>query len=324
MLTIKHNFIKISLFLGLALMLACGRTIIDETPPSFTLPVLTSINSIANSRVKIEWYFDTYQEPLIRGFRLERSENNAPFQVVSDDISPNQRSIELAETSRNSKVSFRLWSKTIKDTISSKVVSYFAPAVSPNAFCVSASVTLLQGLNNKPSVYLSWKLEPNIPTYTGNYIIERLANQAPSQVLATTRNNYFLDMNTEVGVNYTYLVRLATNNCTSDKIKITPIADAVGLCPQDFKINLLSGKDKKSVLLSWNAELAEFSAFYVLRGTSPTGPFEKLTPTGIRTTVFEDKTELKAKTSYFYKISTQIDSQPPNNCETSVVELKVY
>lgn len=304
-------------------MLACGRTIIDDIEPSFTPPVVTSIDVLPNSRVKINWYFDAYQEPLVTGYRIERSENNGSFRVLSDNITPNQRSIELAEPFRAGKVSFRLLSKTIKDTVASTVVSYFAPAVLTNSFCSTVSATLLQGVD-KPNVYLSWKLEANSVNYAGNYIIQRSVNQSVFQTIATTRNTYFLDTNTETGLNYNYVVRLATNNCASNEIPISVNSQSVGLCPQNFKLNFLSGKDKKSVLLNWNAQLADFATFYVFRKTSESGVFEKLTPTGIRTTVFEDKTELKVKTSYFYKISTQIESQPPNSCESSVLEFKNY
>lgn len=304
-------------------MVGCGRTIIDDVIPSFTPPIVTSIEVLPSNRVKINWYFDAYQEPLVRSFRIERSENNGNFQILSDDITPNQRSIELAEPFRGGKVSFRLLSKTIKDTVASTVVSYFAPAVATNAFCSAISATLLQGVN-KPNVYLSWKLEANSANYTGNYIVQRSVSKAAYQTIGTTRNAFFLDTNTEVGVNYNYIVRLATNNCASNEIPITINNQSVGLCPQNFKLNFLSGKDKKSVLLNWDAQLADFAKFYVFRATSVNGPFEILTPDGIRTTIFEDKTELKTKTSYFYKISTQIDSQPPTNCETSIVELKAY
>lgn len=321
--TIKHNFIKILLFLSICLVWSCGRTIIDDSIPSFTLPVITSIDVLPNNRVKVNWYFDAYQEPLVTGFRIERSENNGKFQVLSDNITSNQRSIELAEAFRGGKVSFRLLSKTIRDTVASTVVSYFAPAVPTNAFCSTLSATLLQGVD-KPNVYLSWKLEANSANYAGNYTIQRSANKSPFQTIVTTRNTYFLDTNTEVGINYNYIVRLATNNCASNEIPIMVNSQSVGLCPQNFKLNFLLGKDKKAVLLNWDAQLAGFATFYVFRKTSESGVFEKLTPTGIRTTVFEDKTELKAKTSYFYKISTQIDSQPPNSCESSVLELKNY
>lgn len=321
--TVKHNFLKFLLFLSICLISACGRTIIDDTIPSFTPPALTSIDILPNNRVKVNWYFDAYQEPLITGFRVERSENNGKFQVLSDDITPNQRSIERTEPFRSGKVSFRLLSKTIKDTVVSTVVSYFAPAVPNNTFCSAISATLLQGID-KPNVYLSWKLEENLVNYAGNYIVQRSVNKAPFQTIATTNNPYFLDANTEVGLNYNYIVRLATNNCASNEIPITGNTKSVGLCPQNFKLNFLSGKDKKSVLLNWDAQLADFATFYVFRKTSESGVFEKLTPTGIRTTVFEDKTELKIRTNYFYKISTQIDSQPPTNCETSVLEFKNY
>lgn len=304
-------------------MLACGRTIIEDIIPSFTPPALTSIDILPNNRVKINWYFDAYQEPLVRGYRIERSENNGKFQLLSDDITPNQRSIELAEPFRGGKVSFRLLSKTIKDTVASTVVSYFAPAVPTNAFCSAVSATLLQGVD-KPNVYLSWKSEANSANYAGNYIVQRSVSKAAYQTIGTTRNPFFLDTNIEVGVNYSYVVRLATNNCASNEIPITVNSQSVGLCPQNFKLNFLSGKDKKSVLLNWDAQLSEFSTFYVFRKTSESGTFEKLTPTGIRTTVFEDKTELKAKTSYFYKIIAQIDSQPPNSCESLVLKLKNY
>lgn len=128
-------------------MVGCGRTIIDDVIPSFTPPIVTSIEVLPSNRVKINWYFDAYQEPLVRSFRIERSENNGNFQILSDDITPNQRSIELAEPFRGGKVSFRLLSKTIKDTVASTVVSYFAPAVATNAFCSAISATLLQGVN---------------------------------------------------------------------------------------------------------------------------------------------------------------------------------
>lgn len=319
----KHNFLKILLFLSICLILACGRTIIDDTIPSLTPPALTSIDILPNNKVKINWYFDEYQEPLVTGFRIERSENNGKFQVLSVDITPNQRSIELAEPFHIGKVSFRLLCKTIKDTVASAVVSYFAKAVPNNAFCSSISATLLQGID-KPNVYLSWKLAANSVNYAGNYVVQRSVNKAPFQTIATTRNPYFLDTNTEVGLNYNYIVRLATNNCPSNEIPITVNNQSVGLCPQNFKLNFISGRDKKSVLLNWDAQLADFATFYVFRKTSESGVFEKLTPAGIRTTVFEDKTELKAKTTYFYKINTQIDSQPPINCETSVLEIKNY
>ncbi|MDZ7934764.1 MAG: hypothetical protein U5M51_07350 [Emticicia sp.] len=302
-------------------MLACGRTIIEDTIPSFTLPVVTSIDVLPNNRVSLNWYFDAYQEPLVRGFRLERSENNGSFRVLSDDITPNQRSIELAEPFRGGKVSFRLSSKTNKDTVASTVVSYFAPAVPTNDFCSAILAILLQGVE-KSNVYLSWKLQANSASYEGDYIVQRSVNQAAFQRIAITRNTYFLDVNTEVGVDYNYVVRLATNNCVSNQVPITVNNQSVGLCPQNFKLNFLLGRDKKSVLLNWDAQLADFAKFYVFRKTSESGTFENLTPNGIRTTVFEDKTELKIKTSYFYKISTQIDSQPPTNCETSVLEFK--
>lgn len=304
-------------------MWSCGRTIIDDIVPSFTLPVVTSIDILPNNRVKINWYFDAYQEPLITGFRIERSENNGKFQVLSDDITSNQRSIELAEPFRGGKVSLRLLSKTIKDTVASTIVSYFTPAVATNAFCSAVSATLLQGVD-KPNVYLSWKLEANSVNYAGNYIVQRSVNQSAFQTIGTTRNAYFLDVNTETGISYSYVVRLATNNCASNEIPIAVNNQSVGLCPQNFKLNFLLGKDKKSVLLNWDAQLADFATFYVFRKTSESKVFERLTPTGIRTTVFEDKSELKAKTSYFYKISTQIDSQPPNSCESSVLEFKNY
>ncbi|MER0441023.1 hypothetical protein [Emticicia sp. W12TSBA100-4] len=319
----KHNFIKIFLFLSICQMLGCGRTIIEDPIPSFTPPALTSIEILPNNRVKVNWYFDTYQEPLVKGFRIERSENNGGFQVLSDDITPNQRSIELAEPFRGGKVSFRLLSKTIKDTVVSTIVSYYAPAVATNAFCSAVSATLLQGVD-KPNVYLSWKLEANSANYAGNYIVQRSVGKAAFQTIGTTRNPFFLDTNTEVGVNYSYVVRLATTNCASNEVPITVNNHSVGLCPQNFKLNFLSGRDKKSVVLNWDAQLADFAKFYVFRKSSESDVFENLTPTGIRTTVFEDKTELKAKTSYFYKISTQIDSQPPSNCETLVLEIKNY
>ena len=304
-------------------MLACGRTIIEDTVPSFTPPVVTSIDVLPSNRVKINWYFDAYQEPLVTGFRIERSENNGKFQELSDNITSNQRSIELAEPFRGGKVSFRLSSKTIKDTVASTIVSYFAPAAATNAFCSAISATLLQGVD-KPNVYLSWKLEANSTNYTGNYIVQRSVSKASFQTIGTTRNPFFLDPNTEVGVNYSYVVRLATNNCASNEIPITVINQSVGLCPQNFKLNFLSGSNKKSVLLNWDAQLADFATFYVFRKTSESGAFENLTPTGIRTTVFEDKTELKAKTSYFYKITTQIESQPPTTCESPMLEIKNY
>lgn len=304
-------------------MLACGRTIIEDTIPSLTPPAFTSIDILPNNRVKVNWYFDAYQEPLVTGFRIERSENNGSFQVLSDDITPNQRSIELAEPFRGGKVAFRLLSKTKKDTLASPVVSYYAPAEATSAFCSAVSATLLQGVD-KPNVYLSWKLEANSANYSGDYIIQRSVGKAAFQTIGTTRNLFFLDTKTELGVNYSYLVRLISNNCASNEMPITVNNQSVGLCPQNFKLNFLSGKGKKSVVLNWDAQLADFARFYVFRRTSETGVFENLTPAGIRTTVFEDKTELKAKTSYFYKISTQIDSQPPTNCETSVLEMKNY
>ncbi|GGD78041.1 hypothetical protein GCM10011514_47510 [Emticicia aquatilis] len=304
-------------------MLACGRTIIEDTVPSFTPPAFTSIDILPNNRVKINWYFDAYQEPLVKGFRIERSENNGSFQLLSDDITPNQRSIELAEPFRGGKVSFRLLSKTIKDTVASTVVSYFAPTVPTNAFCSAVSATLLQGVD-KPNVYLSWQLEGNSANYAGNYIIQRSVSKAAFQTIGTTRNPFFLDTNTEVGVNYSYVVRLATNNCASNEVPITVTTQSVGLCPQNFKLSFLAGKDKKSVLLNWDAQLADFAKFYVFRKASESGVFENLTPTGIRTTVFEDKTELKAKTSYFYKITSQIESQPPTTCESPMLEIKNY
>lgn len=321
--TPKHNFIKIVLFLSICLFWACGRTIIADPIPSFTPPAVTSVDILPNNRVKVSWYFDAYQEPLVTGFRLERSENNGSFQILSDDITPNQRSIELAEPFRGGKVSFRLLSKTVKDTVASRVVSYFAPNVPTNAFCSAVSATLLQGVA-QPNVYLSWKLEANSANYAGNYIVQRSVSKAAFQTIGTTRNLFFLDTTATIGTNYSYLVRLATNNCASNEVPITVTTQSVGLCPQSFKLNFLTGKDKKSVVLNWDAQLADFAKFYVFRKTSESGVFENLTPTGIRTTVFEDKTELKAKTSYFYKISTQIDSQPPNNCETLVLEIKNY
>ena len=323
MLTIKHNFIKISLFLGFTFLLACGRTIIEDPIQSFTPPVVTSIDILPNNRVKINWYFDAYQEPLVTGFRLERSENNGKFQVLSDDITPNQRSIELAEPFRSGKVSFRLLSKTIKATVASTVVSYFAPAMPTNVFCSAVSATLLPGID-KPNVYLSWKLEANSANYSGNYIVQRSANQYTFQTIGTTRNSFFLDVNTEISVNYSYLVRLATNNCASNETPITVTNKSVGLCPQDFKINFLSAKGKKSVILTWDAQLADFAKFYVFRKTANSGVFDNLTPTGTRTTVFEDKTELKVATSYFYKIVTQIDANPSTICESLVLEMKSY
>lgn len=304
-------------------MLACGRTIIEDTVPSFTPPSLTSIDILPNNRVKINWYFDAYQEPLVKGFRIERSENNGSFQVLSDDITPNQRSIELAEPFRGGKVSFRLLSKTTKDTVASTVVSYFAPAVATNAFCSAVSATLLQGVD-KPNVYLFWQLEANSANYAGNYIVQRSVGKAAFQTIGTTLNPFFLDTNTEVGVSYSYLVRLATNNCASNEVPITVTTQSVGLCPQRFKLNFLTGKDKKSVLLNWDAQLADFAKFNVFRKTSESGVFENLTPAGIRTTVFEDKTELKPKTSYFYKITSQIESQPPTTCESPILEIKNY
>ncbi len=321
--TVKYKFLKFLLLLSICLISACGRTIIDETIPSFMLPALTSTDILPNNQIKVNWYFDAYQEPLLTGFRIERSENNGKFQVLAVDITPNQRSIELAEPFRSGKVSFRLLSKTKKDTVASAVVSYFAPAVPNNNFCSAISATLLQGID-KPNVYLSWKLEANSVNYVGNYIVQRSVNNAPFQTISTTNNPYFLDANTEVGLSYNYIVRLAANNCASNEIPITVNNKSVGLCPQNFKLNFLSGKDKKSVLLNWDAQLADFATFYVFRKTSESGVFEKLTPTGIRTTVFEDKTELKIRTTYFYKINTQIDSQPPTNCETSVLEFKNY
>ena len=323
MLNVNHNFFKILLFLSICLVLGCGRTIIDDTIPSLTPPALTSIAVLPNNRVKINWYFDAYQEPLVRGFRIERSENNGKFQVLSVDITPNRRSIELDEPFHSGKVSFRLLCNTIKDTVASEVVSYFARALPNNAFCSSISATLLQGFD-KPNVYLTWKLEANSVNYSGNYVVQRSINKATFQTIATTRNPFFLDTNTEVGLSYKYIVLLATNNCVSNEISITVNNQSVGLCPQNFKLNFISGKDKKSVLLNWDAQMADFATFYVLRKTSESGVFEKLTPAGIRTTVFEDKTELRSKTTYFYKINTQIDSQPPTNCETSVLEFKNY
>ncbi len=321
--TVKYKFLKFLLFLSICLISACGRTIIDDTIPSFMTPALTSTDILPNNRVKVNWYFDAYQEPLLTGFRIERSENNGKFQVLAVDISPNQRSIELAEPFRGGKVSFRLLSKTLKDTVASAVVSYFAPAVPNNIFCLAISATLLQGID-KPNVYLSWKLEANSVNYVGNYIVQRSVNNAPFQTISTTNNPYFLDANTEVGLNYNYIVRLATNNCASNEIPISVINKSVGLCPQNFKLNFLSGKDKKSILLNWDAQLADFATFYVFRKTSESGVFEKLTPAGIRATVFEDRTELKIRTTYFYKINTQIDSQPPTNCETPLLEFKNY
>jgi hypothetical protein len=323
MSNVKHNFLKIPLFLSFCLILACGRTIIDDTIPSLTPPALTSIDILPNNKVKINWYFDEYQEPLVTGFRIERTENNGKFQVLSVDITPNQRSIELAEPFLSGKVSFRLLCKTIKDTIPSAVASYFAQAVPNNAFCSSISATLLQGID-KPNVYLSWKLAANSVNYAGNYVVQRSVNKAPFQTITTTRNPYFLDINTEVGQNYNYIVRLANDNCSSNEIPITVNDQSVGLCPQIFKLNFISGRGKKSVLLNWDAQLADFATFYVFRKTSESGVFEKLTPAGIRTTVFEDKTEFKAKTTYFYKINTQIDSQPPINCETLVLDIINY
>jgi len=321
--TVKYKFLKFLLFLSICLISACGRTIIDDTIPSFMTPALTSTDILPNNRVKVNWYFDAYQEPLLTGFRIERSENNGKFQVLAVDISPNQRSIELAEPFRGGKVSFRLLSKTLKDTVTSAVVSYFAPAVPNNIFCLAISATLLQGIDN-PNVYLSWKLEANSVNYVGNYIVQRSVNNAPFQTISTTNNPYFLDANTEVGLNYNYIVRLATNNCASNEIPISVNNKSVGLCPQNFKLNFLSGKDKKSILLNWDAQLADFATFYVFRKTSESGVFEKLTPAGIRATVFEDRTELKIRTTYFYKINTQIDSQPPTNCETPLLEFKNY
>ncbi len=321
MLRIIHNIPKIVLLLMAVFLLACGRTIINETPPSFNRPLITSVNVLPNNRVKIDWFFDAYQEPLINGFRIERSENNGVFKILSDDMPPTQRTLEVAEPFRNGKVSFRLLSKTTKDTVASAVVSYFAPAVVNSAFCSSLSAILVQAIE-KPNVYLSWKLEPNSSTYAGSYLVQRSAKQGPFQTIATVRNSFFLDETTETGVNYSYIVRLATNNCASNEIPIRVVSDGIGLCPQDFKGTLVIGKDKKSVLFNWNAQLANFNSFYVLRSSGISGVFENLTPAGIQATVYEDKSALKEKTTYVYKIITKIDTQPPNSCETMVVEIK--
>lgn len=302
-------------------LLACGRTIINETPPSFNRPSITSVNVLPNNRVRLDWFFDAYQEPLITGFRIERSENNGVLKLLSDDMPPTQRTLEVAEPFRNGKVSFRLSSRTIKDTVASTVVSYFAPAVVNSTFCSSLSAILVQAIE-KPNVYLSWKLEPNSSTYAGSYLIQRSAKQEPFQTIATVRNPFFLDETTEVGANYRYIIRLATTNCASNETPIRVVSDGIGLCPQGFKGSMITGKDKKSVLFNWNAQLANFNSFYVLRSSGLSGIFENLTPAGIQATVYEDKSALKEKTTYFYKIVTKIDTQPPNSCETMLVEIK--
>jgi hypothetical protein len=312
----KYNFIKLLLLLNIAILAACGRTIIEETMPTFSSPSIRAVNNLGNNRVKIDWFFSAYQEPLIKSFKLERSENNGKFSLISKNISANQRSIEIAEPFQNGKVSFRISSMGEKDSTMSAVVSYFAPKIINNSFCSSLSATLLQG-TSKPNVYLSWKPTTN---YTGNYIVQRATKESSAQTIATITTPYFLDEKTEIGINYIYTIRLATNNCLSNEIPITVVNEVVGLCPQNFKAAQLS--DNNSVLLTWDAQLADFASFYVKRATAATGPFENLTSIGIRSSVFEDKTELKVKTSYFYKISTQIDSQPPNNCETIVIEIK--
>lgn len=312
---------KILLFLSSCFVLACGRIIIDESVPSFSPPAIRSISNLGNNRVKIDWFFDIYQEPIIKGFSLERSENNGVFKIIIDNIPPNQRSIELAEPFGNGKVSFRISSKTTTDTTASIVASYFTPKVPSTLFCNALSATLLQG-TSKPNVYLSWKSEANSINYAGNYLLQRSSGQLPFKTIGTIKTKYFLDTNVVANERYIYVVRLATNNCISNEIPMTITTKVVGLCPQNFKASLLIEKTTKSVLLSWDAQLSDFSTFYVWRANQVDGVFENITRIGIRTTVFEDKTNLQPNTNYFYKINTQISSQPPNSCETAIVTLK--
>ncbi|CAH0997298.1 hypothetical protein EMA8858_03429 [Emticicia aquatica] len=53
------------------------------------------------------------------------------------------------------------------------------------------------------------------------------------------------------------------------------------------------------------------------------GQFQKLS-TKLPMIVFDDKSALKAKTSYLYKISTKIDSQTHKSCKNPITELKNY
>lgn len=295
--------------------------IIDDPIPAIASPAITAINDLGNSRVKIEWFFSTYEEPLIKGFSLERSENNGAFSVITDNIPPNQRSIELAETFRGGRVSFRISSKTTNG-IQSVVASYFMASTPNNIFCNALSTTLIEGVN-KPNVYLYWKPEANSVSYTGNYLIQRSSKGQVFQTIATVKTRYFSDTNVVSDETYKYLVKLSTTNCASNESPMTVSRKLLGLCPQNFKIKLLSDKNNKSVLLTWDAQLADFALFYVKRANVIDGTYENITPKGIRKTVFEDKSALKSNSSYFYKVSTQISSQPPNSCETEVSTIKI-
>jgi hypothetical protein len=317
----KHNWLKALFFLSACFILSCGRVIIDDPIPEIAPPSITAINDLGNSRIKIEWFFSTYEEPLIKGFRLERSENNGDFRVITDSIPKSQRSIELAETFRGGRVSFRLSSKTA-DGILPVVASYFMASTPSNIFCNALSTTLIEGIN-KPNVYLYWKPEANSVNYSGNYLVQRSSKGQAFQTIATVKTRYFSDTNVVSDETYKYLVKLATTNCASNESPMT-VSKLLGLCPQNFKLKQLSDKNNKSVLLTWDAQLADFALFYVKRAESVDGIFENITPKGIRTTVFEDKSALKANSSYFYKISAQINSQPPNNCETEAANIKIY
>lgn len=319
----KHNWLKALFFLSACFILSCGRVIIDDPIPEIAPPSITAINDLGNSRIKIEWFFSTYEEPLIKGFRLERSENNGDFRVITDSIPPSQRSIELAETFKGGRVSFRISSKSNADTMMSAIASYFVGITPSNIFCNALYSTLIGGIS-KPNVYLYWKPEASSVNYSGNFLVQRSSKDLPFQTIATVKTRYFSDTNIVATETYRYLVKLATTNCASNETPMKISSTTFGLCPQNFNLKQLSDKNYKSVLLTWDAQLADFATFYVKRSISVDGPFENITPNGVHKTVFEDKSALNLNSSYFYKISAQINSQPPNNCETAVANIKIH
>lgn len=317
----KPNWLKAIFFLSMCVILSCGRVIIDAPSHKIASPAITAINDLGNNRIKIELFFSTYEEPLIKGFSLERSENNGIFSTITDSIPPNERSIELAGTFRGGLVSFKISSKTA-DSIQPVVASYFMAITPSSIFCNSLSTTLMEGIN-KPNVYLYWKPEANSVNYSGNYLVQRSSKGQAFQTIATVKNRYYSDTNVVSDEAYKYLVKLSATNYASNESPMT-VSKLLGLCPQNFKIKLLSDKNNKSVLLTWDAQLSDFALFYVKRAKSIDGTNENNSPKGIRTTVFEDKSALESNSGYFYKVSTQISSLPPNSCKTEVSTIKIY
>lgn len=318
----KNIRAKTLLTLSISLIIvACGRTIVDDPTATLSPPSITALTNTDNGRVKIDWYYSTYQEPLIKGFLIERAENNGQFKAIASNLTANQRSLELAETLKNGQVSFRVSSIGEKDTTASAIVSYFTPNVASTTLCTSLYATLLE-TNNKPSVYLYWKLEKNSSTYAGNYIVQRAIRQEDFQTIATIQQLNYLDDHVSLKETYRYRILLASNICPSNEIPLNIAPNVAGLCAKALTLRSVDETNKKSIILTWNAQLSDFSNFSIKRAFNINGPFETISSSNIRSTVFEDVSELKPNTSYFYKISTQINAQPPSSCESDVVEIK--